>query len=622
MRMVSPTEPGSDMRAADRSMLNRRALLRGLVAAGIVGPVLAACGGNQNASGGAGGALAQPPAPNAPPQVGPSSATSAPPTTEQQTIGKLVVRLEPYPAYNGTPADTDLVRVIRADDITIDINPTALNSYSPFTFVYDPLVWIDEYTLDPKPWLAESWQISSDGKSYTFKLRNDVKWHDGTALTAEDVAFSMITYRDDPESAVARFFPLMKNDPVVVDPYTIRFDLSDTSGDWLLNACNQFIIQKKQFSDYWNSAKGEGGKKTLKGYPYTDSMLIGTGAWKQVKYEPDAAPPDIQYQRNDSYWVGKPHFQRMIFQDVERAESQVTSWLNGDTDMLWPVTAAQIDQVKNQDGWLYNANAVAFMNAYINFQNPQQAQPNFLKDKRVRQALSTGIDRKSYAQSIFKGFVRESAIGSVAFPWAYNTNVKNPDYDLTKATQLLADAGYQKNSDGNLAGPDGQPVKLVAVVSTTNQYPVDKIAVSVQEDFRKLGVAMEIQSLEPATVQKRTRESFDYDLFFTSRVLFAGFSDYNYYHSAWDPRTNRQGRNYGGWKNETADQLLDQVIREPDLGKQKDLLWRFQEVIADDLPSLWFGFPNDLILVKKNLLGYQPNAMWQYWDTWKLWRTG
>src|SRR5919201_6075354 len=110
MRMVSPKEPGSDVRGADRSRLNRRALLRGLVAAGIVGPVLAACGGGQNASGGAGGALAQPPAPSAAPQVGQAGATNAPPTTAQQTIGKLVVRSEPYPAYNGTPTDSDLIR--------------------------------------------------------------------------------------------------------------------------------------------------------------------------------------------------------------------------------------------------------------------------------------------------------------------------------------------------------------------------------------------------------------------------------------------------------------------------------------------------------------------------------
>ena len=597
--------PGDFMEA----QLSRRRLLRALAAAGLVGPALAACGGKKKTEE---TGIQQPPTPSGPPQVGQQPA--------QQTIGRLTVRSEPYPKYEGTPTDSDLLRIIRAEEPE-DLNPTALVVYSPFTFVYDPLVWIDEYTLDPKPWLAESWEISPDGKSYTFKLRKDVKWHDGSALTAEDVAFSMITYRDDPESAVARFFPLMKKDPVVVDQHTVRFDLSDTSGDWILNACNQFIIQKKQFEDHWNSAKGEGGKKTLKGYPYTDKMLTGTGAWKQVKYEPGAAPPNIQYERNDNYWVEKPHFRRMIFQHVDKSQARITAWLNGDTDLLWPVSAAEVDQVKDREAWLYNAYAVAFMNAWINFQNPQQAHPEFIKDKKVRQALSTGIDRKGYAQAIFKGFVKESAVGTVAFPWAYNEKLKNPDYDAKKAQDMLAEAGYKKDSGGKLVGADGKQVKLVGIVTAGGGYPIDKVAVSVQEDFRKLGIEMQIDQLEAAALRKRWRETFDYDLFFTSRILFAGFSDYSYYHSAWDPRKNSQGRNFGGWSNAEADRLLDQIIREPDLKKQKDLLWRFQEVIADDLPALWFGFPNDLILARKNILGYQPNAMWQYWNTWKLWRT-
>jgi peptide/nickel transport system substrate-binding protein len=598
---------------------DRRRLLRVLVAAGLVGPALAACSKQGKSSG---TAIQQPPAPSGAPQVGGQAGVATQAATQQQTIGRLVVRSEPYPTYAGTPTDSDLLRIIRAEDISDSFNPAQLNTYSPFTFVYDPLVWIDEYTLDPKPWLAESWTISNDGKSYTFKLRQDVKWHDGTPLTAEDVAFSMIVYRDDPDSAVARFFPLMKKDPVVLDQHTIRFDLADTSGDWILNACNQFIIQKRQFEDFWNSAKGQGGRKTLTGYPYTEKMLLGTGPWKQVRYEPTAAPPNLQYERNESYWMGKPHFKRMIFQHVGKAQARITAWLNNETDLLWPVTAADVDQVKNQEGWLYVAYAVAFMNAWINFKNPQQDHPDFLRDKRVRQALSIGIDRKGYAQSIFKGFVDETAIGSVAFPWAYNTNLRNPDYDPTRAQQMLADAGYKKDSNGKLVGSDGKPVKLVAIVSTSNQYPVDKIAVSVQEDFRKLGIDMQIDTLEQASVRKRWQQTFDYDLFFTSRILFAGFSDYGYYHSAWDPRTNNQGRNFGGWKNDEADKLLDKIIREPDLKKQKDLLWSFQKIIADDLPALWFGFPKDLILVRKNILGYQPNAMWQYWDTWKLWRTG
>lgn len=566
------------------------------------------------------------PASSAPAPSAAASATRPPgtPVTPQAstaTLGKLALNTEAYPKYSSSPVETtDTLTIIRGGDDLSDLNPTALNSYSPYTFVYDPLVWIDEFTLDPKPWLATKWEISSDGKTYTMTLRGDVKWHDGTPFTADDVAFSMITYRDDPESGVARFFPLMKKDPIVVNPTTVRFELDGTSGDWILNACNQFMIQKKQFGAYWDSGKGDKGAKTLKGFDYANSMLVGTGAWKQVKYDAGAAPPYIQYEANTSYFAGKPNFPKFIFKNVDQHSAQITSWLNNETDLLWPVTANDLDQVKNQDGTVYSAYAVAFMNAWINFQNPKSETPDFLKDKKARQALSTGIDRKGYAQAIFKGFVDETKIGSIAFPWAYNTNLKSPDFDTAKAGSLLSDAGYKKDSAGKLLDKNGKAVKLVAVTSSNQQYPTDKIAVSVQEDFKKLGIDMDIQTLEPATLRDRTLKGLDYDLFFTSRILFAGFSDLNYYGSTWDVRTNPQGRNFGGWKNADADKLLDQIIREPDLTKQKDLLWKFQDIIADDMPAFWFGFPRDLILVKKNILGYQPNAMWQYWDTWKLWK--
>ncbi|HET8629743.1 MAG TPA: peptide ABC transporter substrate-binding protein [Thermomicrobiales bacterium] len=549
-------------------------------------------------------------------------AAAASPQASTQDIGKLVLITDPHPTYSGTPTEsTDTLNIIRGGDDISDMNPTALNSYSPYTFVYDPLVWIDEYTLDPKPWLATKWEISPDGKSYTFHLRTDVKWHDGTPFTADDVAFSMITYRDDPDSGVARFFTLMKKDPVVVDPATVRFDLDDKSGDWILNASNQFMIQKKQFADYWNAGKGEKGAKTLKAYDYQHNMLVGTGPWKQVQYNPGSAPPYIQYEANPNYFQNKPHFAKMLFKNVDQHSAQITAWLNGETDLLWPVTATDLDQVKGQDGFVYSAYAVAFMNAWINFHNPKSDTPDFLRDKAARQALSTGIDRKGYADAIFKGFVDELKIGSIAFPWAYNTNLKSPDYDQQKAASMLDAAGYKKDANGNLLDKNGKQVKLVAITSNNQQYPTDKIAVSVQEDFKKLGIAMDLQTLESAALKARWQKTYDYDLYFTSRVLFAGFSDLNYYGSDWDVRTNPQGRNFGGWKNADADKLLQQIIREPDLTKQKDLLWQFQAIIADDMPAFWFGFPRDLILVKKNIQGYQPNAMWQYWDTWKLWKT-
>ena len=613
-----------------RSIFNRRHVVFGGAASAMA--LLAARGGKSSASPTPTVNLAAP-APSAAPNTGgataaATSASSAPSaatpatgtTTGEVSLGKLKLITDPYPKYSGTPTDSDTLTVIRSEDLS-DLNPTALNSYTPYTFVYDPLAWIDEYTLDPKPWLATNWEITPDGTTYTNKLRSDVTWHDGTPLTADDVAFSMITYRDDPESGVARFFVLMKDDPVVVDAQTVKFALSDPSGDWVLNAANQFILQKKQLGPYWDSGKGENGAKTLKGFDYENQMLIGTGQWKQVKYEPGSSPPNLQYERNDKYFQNPPHFNKLIFKEVDQSQDRLTAWLNNETDLLWPVTATDVDQVKNQDGLLYSAYAVAFMCAWINFKNPKAASPGFLNNKAVRQALSTGIDRKGYADATFHGFVDEMKIGTIAFPWAYDTDLKSPDYDQNKAQQMLADAGYKKDSSGNLVGSDGKQISLDAIVLNTNQYPVDKIAVSVQEDFRKLGISMQIDTLEPAALKNRWQKTFDWDLNFYSRILFAGFSDYSYYHSAWSPQTNPQGQNRGSWSNADADKLLDQIIREPDLKKQKDLLWQFQAIIADDMNAFWFGFPRDLILVKANLSGYQPNAMWQYWDTWKLWRT-
>jgi peptide/nickel transport system substrate-binding protein len=614
----------------------RRFLLAGGAAS--LGALLAGCGGAASTP-----TPVQPtpnlaaPNPTAPPQTGaPTSAATAAPaaasptraaspaaTSAQavgQTFGKLRVVTDPRPSYSGAPVDSpDTLTIIRGEPVD-DLNPAAIIPYSPFTFVYDPLLWMDEYTLDPTPWLAEKWEISPDGKTYTYSLRKDVKWHDGSPLTADDVAFSMICYRDDPESGVARFFPLMKKDPVVVDQSTVKFELEDKSGDWILNASNQFMFQKKQFVDYWNAGKGENGAKTLKGYDWTKDMLIGTGPWKQVKVDPGASPPNIQYEANPAYFQGKPHFARMIFKDIEQSTARITAWLNNETDLLWPVTASEVDQVKDQEATLYSAYTIAFMNAWINFQNPKSETPDFLKDKVVRQALSTAIDRKGYAQAIFRGFVDETRVGSINLPWAYNTNLKSPDFDTGKAERMLAEAGYKKDGSGNLLDKGGKPVKLVAITAQANQYPVDKIAVSVQEDWKKLGVQLQIDTMETAAIRKRSRETWDYDLYFVSRILFAGFSDLTYYASEFDVRKTPQGRNYGGWKNDEADRLLQQIIREPDLQKQKALLWRFQEIIADDMPAFWFGFPRDLILVKKQIQGYTPNVGWQYWDSWKLWK--
>jgi len=606
------------------TQMERRTLLKFGFVVG-VSALLAACGGDDEGTDGGDGdeeptANLNPIQPTNIPQpaVGTTSASPEPATaaTESssggsQTIDQLILRTEPYPEYDGTPVDSNQITMMRAEELT-DLSPTALNVYSPFTWINDPPIFIDEFSLEPKPWLATQWEVSADGLTYTLRFRDDITFHDGDPLTAEDVAFSFLTYRDDPDSGVARFFVLMENDPVAVDDLTLEVTLSSTSGDFLTNTCNQFVIQKKQFIDFWTT------NQTLTGYDYVANPLIGTGAWRMTGYQPDEGI--LQMERNEDYFFEVPHFEKFIFRHNENPANRILAWKNNETDLLWPISATDIDQVKDAEAWLYSAYAVAFMNAWINFDNTAAEIPDLFKPKEVRQALMHAIDRDGYAEAIFQGFVDQNAYGSVAFPWAYKADVKHYEYDPEKALELLDGQGWTMDGD-KLVNAEGTQMKLISITSTSNGYPVDKIAESVQEDFRQIGIDMQIERLEPAAVRERWRTTRDFDLFFTARILFAGFSDYNYYHSSFTTATNEQGRN-SGWVSEEGDRLLDLIIREPDLEKQRQHLYDFQDVIADDLPALWFGFPRDLILVRKNIKGYQPNAMWQYWNTWSLWREG
>lgn len=628
------TELSNDQIATRRLMLldrslHRRTLFRLGIGAGM-GALLAACGGgdDDDDDDGAPTANLNPVQPTNVPQPTVQSAGSPPSSagspvaettatasqgaiTEATTIGELTLNTEPYPEYEGTPVDSDLLTIARGEDLT-DLSPAALNVYGPFTYNLDPPIFIDEFSLEPKPWLATDWEVSADGKTYTLNLRDDVTFHDGDPVTAEDVAFSFIVYRDDPDSGVARFFVLMGQDPVALDATTLEVTLDSTSGDFLSNTCNQFVIQKKQFNDYWTE------NASMTGYDYVANPLIGTGAWKMKEYKPDEGV--LEYERNEQYFVEVPHFDRFIFRHIDSAANRILAWKNDEIDVLWPITATDIDQVKDSADWLYSAYAVAFMNAWINFENPAQDIPDIFASKRVRQAMMHAIDRDGYAEAIFQGFVDQNAYGSIAFPWAYKPDVVHYEFDQDKALQILEEEGWTMDGD-QLVNADGKPFKIVAITSTVNQYPVDKIAESVQEDFRQIGIDMQLERLEPAAVRDRWRVSRDFDLYFVSRILFAGFSDYNYYHSSFIISANEQGRN-SGWASEEGDRLLDAIIREPDLEKQKNLLHDFQDVIADDLPALWFGFPRDLILVRGDMKGYQPNSMWQTWNTWSLWREG
>jgi ABC-type transport system substrate-binding protein len=138
--------------------------------------------------------------------------------------------------------------------------------------------------------------------------------------------------------------------------------------------------------------------------------------------------------------------------------------------------------------------------------------------------------------------------------------------------------------------------------------------------MKEVGVALDVQRLGADQFRDRWTATHDFDLIAFAYDLYPGFTDFDLYGSAWDIRVNSQGFNPGGYHNTDVDAAIADYFAATDLDAAREALVRLQRAANDDLFGLFFGFPQNLVLVRPDVLGFQPNMQWETWDTRKLWR--
>ncbi len=538
----------------------------------------------------------------------------ATPTTAE-TIGRLRVIRDERPTYQSSPEESGKLQLMLTAGDNLNFNPAAFaqDFQVPISYL-DPLIWIDEVTLEPKPWLAKSWKWDKGNRTITYTLRADPKWHDGSGLTADDVVFSLYVYRDDVASNVRNFFVAMDR-AEALDKHTVQVVLTSPDSNWLLNASSQLIMQKKQYDKHWNNRPE--GERTLTGFDWKKSTPIGTGPWKVG----NAGDTSISLTSNDRYWADPPYFSDLTLRwDVDPLK-RFDAWKGGQIDALWPVRPADIQSASDSTGFLYVADAPSIMFAAFNFDNQARKKRDLMADLNVRQALSLAIDRDRYTQEIFQGFIHQDRAGTVAQPWAYDPSSTNPPRDVTKAKSLLRQSGWiDRDGDAISEKKDGTKLELTLIVENDARPELLSVLDGIVADLKEVGAALDVKKLGPDQFQDRWTAKHDFDLIAFAYDLYPGFTDFDLYGSAWDIRINSQGFNPGAYHNKDVDNAIEDYFSATDLDKQKNALSKLQKAANDDLFGLWFGFPQNLILVRPDVLGFQPNMQWETWDTRKLWR--
>jgi ABC-type transport system substrate-binding protein len=220
------------------------------------------------------------------------------------------------------------------------------------------------------------------------------------------------------------------------------------------------------------------------------------------------------------------------------------------------------------------------------------------------------------------GVFRPDLPGTMLQPDLWLEGISNPEFDPEQARALLNGAGFAvTRSDGLFRYPDGSALKVDVILRNGDDPNLALILNSAATDLRTVGVLLEVRPLSPDRFDSVWINEHSFDLITFSYSLSPGFTDFDLYGSDWDIRTNIQGFNPGGYRNAKVNRAISRALNASSDDEYRSALHAIQRQVNDeDLFALWLGSPLDAVLVQADISGFQPNKVWQGWESSRIWR--
>jgi ABC-type transport system substrate-binding protein len=559
------TQPGHGARHS------RRAFLRGvaaLVGVGATAPLLQACGGQPAAS----------PKAAAPATAAPDKPAGADKPAAAATSAPAAARA------GGTLTFAQNQPIKTPDSVNPQTYPAA---YEANFSLYNNLV-----TFDPElkivPDLAESWETSPDGTTWTFKLRRGVKFHDGTAFDARAVAAHVQRIQDPNTGSPNKNLWDHIAEVRVPDEQTVQ------------------LVTAKPFGPMLNYlAHGSGGipspaaiEKWGEAYPQNPT---GTGPYKLETFTPGT---ELVLARNGDFFKGAPPLDKLRFRAVPEVGARVAALETGEADVVNDVPPEEAQRLERGRG-----TKIIRKPGLRTFWMEFNLNLDIFKDRQVRHALNHAVDKESIVKNLFLGY--GSVLDSPAAKTIQGyTAVGSYAYDPAKAMQMLDGAGWTVGS-GGVREKDGQQLKFT-LNTAEGEYPKDiQVVEAVQANLKAVGCDVELWKVEAASRWSFLRLPIGEA---KGEMISFGFNPSNGdlgYHLSAVFRSNKDRTkapavwNLMWYENEQVDRLLDQAQETADQTRRFQLLGEAQKLIWDDAPVIWLYAPDLLTGVRDTVQNVQ-----------------
>jgi len=427
--------------------------------------------------------------------------------------------------------------------------------YIRMNLIFETLVWKDD--SDFVPALAKDWEYVEAENAYIFELRDDVKWHDGTDFTAEDVVFTFNYTNQHPYQWVDSS---LVESAEAIDEHTVKLYLSQLYAPFLQNvAGTQPIIPKHIWQ---NVTEPEN---------FTDAQaVIGTGPYTLADYSQEHGT--YLYKAYSDYYLGRPAMDELKF--VKISEAMIPSALEQGLVNAGDVPPEIISELEEAGLTILTAPYAWNAKLMIN----HQKEP--LSSKQFRQALAYAINRTALVEITQMGHALAGSPGMIppTSSW-YNPNTPQYEYDPVRAKQLLEGLNYTLENAYFTKGGEELKLELIA------EADFKEVGQFVKGQLEALGIKIEFSTLEAKTVDARV-EAWDFDL---SIYGHGGLYEPSVLHTVIVEEGFNSARYHS---NETLNQLLEAQLSEMDAEERKELVWQIQEIYAEDLPALTLYYPN------------------------------
>lgn len=472
--------------------------------------------------------------------------------------------------------------------------------------VYSSLFKLNQ-NLEIENDLASGLEISSDQKTYTVKLRHDIAWHDGEPFTADDVVFTIRSIQT-PDYASPLQSSFQGVDVEKVDNHTVRFTLEQPYALFVTNLTVGIAPQH-----VWENIPPKNAS-------LAEQILkpVGTGPFQFSEITTRRKTGDITsltLQRNERYYQTKPYLAEIIFTFFPTHEEAVQVLVSSQVDGVSFLPLQLAGDLKWRAS--YTVHRLLIPQYFALFFN--QNKNDLLADAGLRSSLALAVDRKTIVQEALGG---EGDVLHLPIPpgiFAYHEEFGEAAFDPEAAKQNLEDTGWRDADGDGIREKENQRLHLK--ITTTDWPEYIRTAELIQQQWLKIGVETEIESLGAGTIQQTAVRPRDYEVLLFGEILPAQPDPYPFWHST---QTRSPGLNLALFKDQAVDKLLEEARQEPDQNKRREKYIAFQEKILDLNPAIILYRPYYLFAQKSKVRGLEikhgdlPAARFNQMEKWHV----